>query len=287
MMIAIAGLLIELSADFEIVSQEVKAFETDVSGDPDVKVLYQGCENIEKPGTQLIYDEEVTLYKGERNDGSMIMCINGIWDEPGIHCRIDADKDWNHIRISYQKKIDSIQKSVISELGNLYLRNILPLKGGLLVHAAAVKYNGYGVLFSAPSGTGKSTHASLWEKHFGAVVINDDVPAVRLDQGTGKNEVIVYGTPWSGTRHKFANDQAPLKALVFLKQSKQNNISRLGKKEAVSLIIPRLMLPYYNDVLMNSALKHAERIVEEIPIYMLECRPDMEAAELCRRELFS
>jgi len=79
---------------------------------------------------------------------------------------------------------------------------------GLMLHASAVAYEGYAYLFSAPCGTGKSTHARQWQEHFGSdqvQIINDDKPAIRLID----NIFQVFGTPWSGKSEHNLNKQVP------------------------------------------------------------------------------
>jgi hypothetical protein len=132
-----------------------------------------------------------------------------------------------------------------------------------------------GIIFSAPSGTGKSTHANLWVRHLGAMILNGDRAALR----TVNNEVNVYGTPWSGSSHLFLNRKAPLKAIVLLEQASYNKIEELPRDRAVSLLTPRCFLPYFDSELMELSICNLEEIIKRIPIYLLKCRPDYEAAE--------
>ena len=103
----------------------------------------------------------------------------------------------------------------------------------LLMHGAVVAVDGQAYLFTAQSGTGKTTHTRLWMQQFGdrAVMVNGDKPLLHIT-----NEgVTVYGTPWDGKEHLSTNTSCPLKALCILTRSETNHIERISKKEALSL----------------------------------------------------
>ena len=86
--------------------------------------------------------------------------------------------------------------------------------GVFLMHASVIEVNGYAYAFSAPSGTGKSTHTALWLKNIeGARVLNGDKPLMRVnDDGT----VTAFGTPWNGKENWGENISAPLRGVCFL-----------------------------------------------------------------------
>ena len=105
------------------------------------------------------------------------------------------------------------------QTGFAFSRTLLEFDGFCL-HASAVAVDNKVVLFSAPCGTGKSTHTTLWQKYFGkdkAVIVNDDKPALRLLE----DAFYVYGTPWSGKSDLSANIKVPLQAVAFLEQAKK------------------------------------------------------------------
>ena len=99
-----------------------------------------------------------------------------------------------------------------------------------LFHCSAVAVDGEAYLFTAPSGTGKSTHTRLWRERFGerAVMINDDKPLIRMEEGT----FYVYGTPWNGKHHLSVNQKAPVKAICLLERGKTNYAQQISPAEA-------------------------------------------------------
>lgn len=156
--------------------------------------------------------------------------------------------------------------------GNLLLYN------GLMVHSSAVAYEGKVYLFSGPCGTGKSTHTRLWQSVFGddAQVINDDKPALRCIDGTW----YAYGTPWCGKEGINQNRNAPIAGICFLKQAPHNRIRRLNEFEATRKIMAQTIHRFYSAQMLDLMLGHLEKLVQMIPVYELENRPEPEAARL-------
>ncbi len=152
--------------------------------------------------------------------------------------------------------------------------------GGLVMHGSAISYDGKGIVFSAPSGTGKSTHTGLWKKQYGdrVVHINDDKPAIRfLESGP-----VVYGTPWSGKTDTNSNSSAPLKAVVFLKQAPENRIQPLSVADAIAHIYRETFRPFYDEALSMKVLEAAERLIQSVPVFLLECTISSQAVELVK-----
>lgn len=157
--------------------------------------------------------------------------------------------------------------------------NALPAFNGMLLHSSAVVYNGEAFLFSAPSGTGKSTHTQLWLKRFeGAYILNDDKPALMLTE----NGVYVYGTPFSGKTDLNVNKGVPLKGICALERGEKNVISRMDTDEALFRIMNQTVRPY-DENRMEQMLRVLDRVLTETPVYKLYCNMDAEAAEVSYR----
>lgn len=148
---------------------------------------------------------------------------------------------------------------------------------GITLHASAVELDGKAYLFSAPSGTGKSTHTQLWQSVFGekALIFNDDKPALRNMAGTW----YAYGTPWSGKGGNL-NRKVPLAGICFLKQAQENRIRRLNNAEAVQKIIWQTMRRFKKQEKLDLMLSRVDELVRQIPVFELENRPEPEAARL-------
>lgn len=152
--------------------------------------------------------------------------------------------------------------------GSLFNRMLLKYEGCML-HSSAVVVDGYAYLFSADSGTGKSTHTQLWLKHFGdrAYIINDDKPALRQIDG----KWYVFGTPWSGKTDLNKNKKVPLGAIVFLERAEQNWIDKIPVKEAIPKFFNQTIRRLNKEQNMELVLKNMEKILTGNPIYKMGC----------------
>ena len=156
-------------------------------------------------------------------------------------------------------------------------------KNTLLFHASVIKNGGHGYLFLGLSGTGKSTHSSLWLKHIpGSELMNDDNPVVvATEQGA-----VVYGSPWSGKTPCYRNISAPVGAFVRIRQEKINHITRDKTLEALSALLPSVSSMKWDDRVYNGIYNSISLLIAHVPCYTLGCRPDQEAAEVCYNAVF-
>ena len=157
------------------------------------------------------------------------------------------------------------------------IAEVMPGWDTLLIHGSAVCADGAGYLFTAKSGTGKSTHAGLWRKLLQERVqmINDDKPLLHI----GKDAVTVYGTPWNGKHHLGGNISAPLKSICFLEQAADNHIVKLAKAEAYPLLLQQVYRPAEREMLMKT-LQLLDILQDSVSFYRLSCNMDLSAAEL-------
>ncbi len=146
---------------------------------------------------------------------------------------------------------------------------------GFMLHSSAVVYKGNAYLFSADSGTGKSTHTQLWLEAFGeeAKILNDDKPAIRIME----DGIYAFGTPWSGKNDINEDIKVPVKGICFLHRSKKNEIKRVEAKEVVTEMIKQVQRP--TDVRrVDKLFSNMEALLSRVPVYRLGCNMDLEAA---------
>lgn len=149
-----------------------------------------------------------------------------------------------------------------------------------MLHASAVEYGGQAVCFSAPPGTGKSTHTEKWVRLFGASILNDDKPALRRESGVWQ----VYGTPWSGKEALNQNRNAPLHAICFLFQGGKRFTAAHSGGGFTSAAEPDPFRLHRED--MERLLAAADRLLRETNVFRLICRNDDSAAYFVREKLF-
>ena len=147
----------------------------------------------------------------------------------------------------------------------------------ILMHGSAISVDGNGYIFTAVSGTGKSTHTSLLRQLHGdnAVMINDDKPFLHFCNG----QVYISGTPWMGKHSLGNNITVPLKGVFFLYRSEKNILDTLSPSEALVKMIAQCHRPSDPMKLINT-LDLIDKILDAVPLYALGCNMDISAAEL-------
>lgn len=147
----------------------------------------------------------------------------------------------------------------------------------LLMHGSAIAINGKGYIFTALSGTGKSTHTGLLRQLHGenAVMINDDKPFIHYDNG----KVYISGTPWMGKHFLGNNITVPLCGIFFLRRSIDNVIDNVSPSSALMKMVSQCHRPSDPVKLINT-LDLIDKILSVVPLFDLGCNMDISAAEL-------
>ena len=159
----------------------------------------------------------------------------------------------------------------------LYTFNTTPLDT-LMVHASVVAHDGGAYMFLGRSGTGKSTHSSLWLKNIDdTYLLNDDNPVIRVEG----DKVNIYGSPWSGKTPCYKNEVLPLNAFVRLSQAPHNIIKKLPLLQSYASLMPACSCMRWDRKSTDALHKTVERVVSSVAGWHLECLPDADAAHVC------
>lgn len=188
-----------------------------------------------------------------------------------------ADKDWTQANIYCENYNDTHFTLPLAAICSRFAAF-----DTLLLHGSFVEYEGNGIIFTGYSGIGKTTQAKLWEKYLDADIINGDKVFMRVLNG----EIFAYGLPWKGSSPYSLNKKAPLKAVIVLRKSKENKIRQLNLSECMEYFMPHLFLPHWDNNCLYSALDTFDSILEKVPVWLLECRPDEDAVKLTRDTIF-
>ena len=153
----------------------------------------------------------------------------------------------------------------------------MPEYDTVLFHGSAIAVEGQAYLFTAASGTGKSTHARLWRKLLGdrAVMVNDDKPLIHISN----SGAIIYGTPWDGKHHLSSNIAVPLKSICILERAEENAIRPVTSKEVLPMLIQQTYRPA-DSMSLAKSLTLIERLGRDVKLYRLGCNMDISAASL-------
>lgn len=150
------------------------------------------------------------------------------------------------------------------------LDHLLAQENGILLHASFIAYQDCAIVFTAPSGTGKSTQADLWVKHRGAELINGDRVCIRVTE----EGVFAYGVPFAGSSKITKNKTLPLTAVICLEQAPETTIRRLKGFQAFRRIWEGCTLNPSNASDVTKVSGVVQRILEEVPVLLLACTPD-------------
>ena len=153
--------------------------------------------------------------------------------------------------------------------------------GGFILHASCIEYRGEAIVFTAPSGTGKSTQADLWKTCRGAEVINGDRIMIQPDEEGFR----VVGIPFSGSSGICKNRTLPLKAIVYLQQSPNNCVTALRGREAFRRVWEGCSVYTWNRKDMETCMETVMQTITQVPVLRLECTPDVFAVEALEAEL--
>lgn len=155
------------------------------------------------------------------------------------------------------------------------LAEILPSYNRILMHGASISYHGHAYLFTAPSGTGKSTHIRLWKKYLGddVKIVNGDKPFISLD-----GDPFIYGSPWAGKENWHRNCCMPLKGICFVQRGTENSIRRIEPFECLSLLFKQVYLPSSTDA-AGLTLELVDALTKKVPLYLLTCDMSEEAVQ--------
>lgn len=203
-----------------------------------------------------------------------------------------VQKGWKgaYMRAAHNGKyhdVQILQSSISNRLMSNMVLNVLALEhlvaqeNGFVFHSSYIQWEGKGILFTAPSGTGKSTQADLWQHHRGAEIINGDRSVIRV---VG-NDVLVYGIPFAGSSTHCRNRTLPLAAIVYLEQAPQTAIRKVRGYEAFRRIWEGVSVNIWDKQDMEQISETVTTVLEKVPVFHLACTPDESAVTALEKML--
>ena len=258
------------------------------SGDekPQFKLKYEVLNNIQNPKPKTSKQIGNWLV-GELESGNLFSAL--IAKSGRVIAYNENTPDYS-VCYSAMIPIEKKNENDLADVDREYLRgsasfnNYLISHGGTTLHSSCISYKNNAVLFSAPPGTGKSTHTELWKKAFPKDVkyINDDKPAIIKENGA----FFAAGTPWSGKTDRNTNAIAPIKSIVFVERANENSIEKLSTAKAVCYLNDQTFPSFYDERLFSKNLDVIEDIIKSVPVYVLKCNTNMEAAHIAKNTIF-
>ena len=211
-------------------------------------------------------------------------CADYLTDEPADYSitTTQADIDFEREKSAREDEVEGIP---IRHFSDSYLEELAVYRkiaeimldfDTVLFHGSVVAVDGVGYLFTAKSGTGKSTHTRLWREYFGerAVMVNDDKPLLHI-----ADTVTAYGTPYNGKHRLGTNTSVPLNAICILNRSADNHIEPITRKQAYTMLLQQVYRPA-NMLKMAKTLELVDRLADSVKLYRLGCNMDISAAKI-------
>ena len=238
--------------DFRIRFTENKALQMPIG-----KKIYEGSYDV-----ILAENERVSVYRTMKKHLYLL--------------RYDSRNEYEYIPVEgFPLDLSHNLLAVIS------IESILLSFRAFILHASFIRWKNKAILFSAPSGTGKSTQADLWERYENAEIINGDRAAVRIKN----NQWSAFGLPVAGSSRIYKNESAQVAAIIILRQGKHCSLRRAEPREAFTLIYSETTVHVWDEDYQVKILDLLEKFVLAVPIYIYECTPDREAVEILKQEM--
>lgn len=266
--LSIAGITLQLQTEQTLELEEAFAPFLTEETTPDVRAEFVQAERLPPIPERTLYRDTGRQICEE--NGRILRFFYSSPDAAEPYAAAFCCEDGKHIRVQYLKS----GSGCVSQLGNSFfhldLEDILIRHGRLCFHAACVETKLGGILFSGPSGIGKSTQAELWCRHRGARQINGDRPALsRTEAGW-----LAWGSPYAGSSGVHVNDSCPVTAIVMLRQAKQCTLRRLSSREAFRAVWTGLALHSWDRCFMETASGLAMDLIGAVPVFEFSCTPD-------------
>ncbi|MDR1527485.1 MAG: phosphoenolpyruvate carboxykinase [Dysgonamonadaceae bacterium] len=202
--------------------------------------------------------------------------------EKGNRYRMVSDKMFS-TATAYIDRKDPVAGIVLSSFLMIAFAQSAVLHKTLLIHSSVIEKDRKGYAFLGKSGTGKSTHSSLWLRYIeNTDLLNDDNPAIRIEEN---GNVYVYGTPWSGKTPCYKNRRAELKALVRLEQAPENHFIWKEGVDSLITLLPSCSSMRWNTLLYTGMCNILEEVIDKVKVGYLKCLPDKDAALVCYKEV--
>lgn len=267
-----AKLILQINSEREIkIDDSLLPFLDYSDGRPDVRVyLSWSWKSAIIPEKECLGEDSINRYY--ESDG-ICYCVTKGGDKGELACTV-YDKTLQELKCYINiESFVSPPKSMISFLKMIPIKEIFVQYGILLFHASQISYKGKGIMFIAPSGTGKTTQAKLWKKYRNAEIICNDRTLVREKDGIW----YTYGYPFDGSEPVRSSAVNELGCMVFLCQSKENRVERFNVAKATANLMSQLALDKWSSDERMKAMELLLSLIEKRPVFLLNCTKDEDA----------
>ena len=279
----IAGITICLETPFEVSDSDgfvLYRYEPAANEEPDTLAVWEPCESFPEPAGEVLFRDMLhQVYERETNGYRHFFSIP--FDRE-FAAWTDLNGESKKIRMYYNPAKEGYFCQSFACFNALGIERILYGQKKFLFHCSYVEYQGKAILFSAPSGGGKTTQGTLWEKYVPeAVMVNGDRAVLEVCDG----QVICHGLPIAGSSGVFLNRSMPLAGIFVVKKAGVNRVTPRVGMEAFQSVYSELTLNMWNQDFVGDALDFADAVIEAVPVYTLECTISEEAVSAVKEVL--
>lgn len=247
---------------------------------PDYKVIFREVEELPALSDTVVHEDNCYRVHPDGKDGY----VRSFFDAPRDYTPY-AVAQYDHangrIRIDCLPKGSHCVSEIHNSFFHLGFESILIHKERLCFHAACVDTGLGGILFSGPSGIGKSTQANLWCEHRGAKQINGDRPILSKDQGGW----LAWGSPYAGSSKCHVNESCRVSAIIMLEQADTCSLQKMTAAEAFRAVWSGLTMYSWDKWFVEKAFDLTMELIETVPVFKFCCTPDGDAVAFLEREL--
>lgn len=277
---SIAGLELQLKIDQNLELQtSFLPFVTENSL-PDFIAVFRRTDELPAIPEKVLH-EDICYRVHSCTDGRILRSFFDAPKERTPYAVAAADYAAGTLQVDYLKSGAHCLSQTKNTFFHVGFETLLLYRERLCFHAACVRTALGGILFSGPSGVGKSTQAELWCKHRGAEQMNGDRPIL----SKGNSGWLAWGSPYAGSSRCYVNASCPVSAVVMLRQAESCSLRRLSAKEAFRAVWSGLTVPAWDAKAMETACDLALELSTTVPVYEFGCTPDVTAVEFLERGL--
>lgn len=272
----LGGIIVRVTADRNILrSAPFSNFQ--IRSDAwDISLEYRGCATLPRIEDTPVYEDRLT--RVFRNKKGIHVCRKMPGNGEVKFC-MSTDNNRDYICLVRENRPFLEEKELFFSMLPEYL---LAPKGRVILHSSFIESEGGGIVFSAPSGTGKSTQAELWRKYISQTeIINGDRSILACENG----HVHAYGLPLCGSSGIALNKHCILRAAVILRQGAENRVRRIKRRDAFAKLLSECTVTVWDQERMSIVADVLKEIVETVPVYYFSCTPNRSAVGVLREAI--
>lgn len=274
----IAGIFLSLHTSYPLeITSPFEPFLTDNSKN-DILVEFQEVDEMDFPESNEQFSNLIFKVYEDTDGYCRVYHDHKDNDRPYAIGRIENDE---YEEIQYLSNSREFFNESSNAFSHIAFEEVLLRRNAMILHASYISTPYGGILFSGPSGIGKSTQADLWVEHEDTRLINGDRTIIRQSDAVWQ----AYGSPYAGSSRCFVDQSDPIRAIVILEQSNKCSIQKLSPAIAFMKVYAGMTVNTWNKEYVQKITNLLGQMILEVPVYLLKCTPTKESVDLLKEQL--